>query len=79
MQKQPRPKVAEQPTPANRPWLTTADMLRIMGITRLTLRQLIAAGDIRASRVGNSPASPYRFHPDEPDRYFTANAVQRAS
>lgn len=71
--------VAERTTAPIRPWLTTLEMCAVLNVDRHLLSKLIAEGEVRATRLRNQPKAPYRFHPDEPERYFAANAVEPAA
>lgn len=79
MPNQTRAEAAEQTTNDLRPWLTFPEMLTILNVSRNSLCQLIAEGEVHGMRLRDRAGAPYRFHPDEPTRYLAANAVRKSA
>jgi helix-turn-helix protein len=55
--------------------LNTRDMMRILRLSRPVLMQLVAAGEIHASRINGR--GDWRYLPTEPERYMAACQVRQ--
>jgi excisionase family DNA binding protein len=60
-------------------FLTFKQMCAAIGVSRPTLRKLIAEGRVHATRLSGARTAHYRFALDEPARYLRENRVQPIS